>query len=159
MTATAPCNVTTGPITPAQRRALFAIGKARDMSIDDLRDLTPAGSISALTRDEASHLLDRLNAHTDHEHPRRSPRRPRRPKGVYAFASDAQRGKIAALRIDLGWSPEKLHEWLSERHHSDGRPMTRIDSTTDGQAVIELLKIVVTRTQARRRAGNDGEAT
>jgi hypothetical protein len=110
MTATAPCNVTTGPITPAQRRALFAIGKARGLTVDDLRDLTPTGSISALTRDQASHLLDRLNAHTDHEHPRQSPRRPRRPKGVYAFASAAQRRKIEALRIDLDWSPQGLHE-------------------------------------------------
>jgi hypothetical protein len=147
------------PITADQRRALFAIGRARNLDIDDLRALTPTGSISALTSVQASRLLDGLNAGTQYAHPRSSARRPRRPKGVYAFASAAQLRKVEALRIDLEWSPQKLQEWLSQRHHDDGRPMTRIDSTTDGQAVIELLKIVVTRTQARRRAGNNGEAT
>ncbi len=147
---------TSESITPAQRRALFAAGKRRGMDIDALRSLTPRGSISALSRAEAARILTSLNCGTDHEHPRRSPRRPRRPAGVYAFASDAQRRKIQALRIDLGWTPEKFQEWLSERHHGDGRPMTRIDSTTDAQAVIELLKVVLSRTATRRDEDHSG---
>ncbi len=144
------------PMTPAQRRAWFAAGKSRGMDIDGLRSLTPRGSISALSRAEAARILTSLNRGTDHEHPRRSPRRPHRPAGVYAFASDAQRRKIEALRIDLGWTPEKFQEWLSERHHGDGRPMTRIDSTTDAQAVIELLKVVLSRTATRRDGDHSG---
>jgi len=93
----------TEPLSPGQRRALFAVGKRRGLSIDGLRELTPAGSISALTRAQAAGLLDRLNVGTDYEHPRPAQRQPRRPRGVYAIATDAQRRKIEALRIDLGW--------------------------------------------------------
>lgn len=134
------------PMTSAQRRALFAAGRRRGLDIDGLRLLTPHGSISALSRAEAARLLTSLNRGTAHEHPRRSPRRPRRPAGVYAFASDAQHRKIDALRIDLDWTPERLQEWLSGRRHGDGRPMTSIDSSADGVAVIELLKVVLSRT-------------
>ncbi|MBN2563782.1 MAG: hypothetical protein JXQ75_22925, partial [Phycisphaerae bacterium] len=52
---------------------------------------------------------------------------------------------------------DKLQEWLSGRHHADGRPMTRLDSTTDAQAVIELLKVVLTRTH--RPGGGDRSGT
>jgi len=79
-------HATTGePISPAQRRALFAAGSNRGLDIDDLRSLTPAGSISAMTHAEASRLLDHLNAHTKYEHTHRTPRR---PKGVYRIASE-----------------------------------------------------------------------
>jgi len=147
----------TGPMTPGQRRALFAAGRARGLDRDTLRALTPAGSISALSADQARELLQRLNAGTEYAHPKVSecPRGPRRPKGVYAIATAAQRGKIDALRIDLGWTPEGLNSWLSERTHVDGRRMTRVDSTRDANAVIELLKAVVSRT---RRLSPDAQA-
>ena len=149
-TAEQPEHATTGEqITRSQCRALFAAGRRRGLDLDGLRSLTPGGSVSALSRTEAIRLLDSLNRGTAYEHPRRSPRRPRRPRGVFAIASDAQRRKIAALRIELGWTSEKLQEWLSERHHGDGRPMTSIDSSVDGAAVIELLKWVLSRTTAR----------
>ena len=140
------------PITSAQRRALFAAGSARGLDIDGLRSLTPDGSVSRLTRAQAAAILDRLNGGGEHEHPRRSVRRPRRPKGVFAFASEGQRRKIESLRIDLRMSPEELQEWLSQRHHDDGRPMTQLDSTADGVAVIELLKAVVVRSRDGRAA-------
>ncbi len=144
------------PLSAGQRRALFAVGKARGLSIDGLRELTPAGSISALTRAEAASLLDRLNAGTDYEHPRQTERRPRRPKGVFAIVSDAQKRKIKALLIDLGWNPEKLQAWLSKRHHLDGRSMTKIDSTSDARDVIELLKAVLTKQREAHHTENDG---
>lgn len=73
-------------ITPPQRRALFAAARDRGLSIDDVRDMTPTGSISALTRAEASDLLDRINAGTDFdEHRRQRPRGPRRPKSLRIF--------------------------------------------------------------------------
>jgi len=156
MTTTATREVMIGPITSGQRRALFAFGRAHGLTIDDLRAFSPAGSISAMTRAEASRLLDRLNTATEHEHPRRSPRAPRRPAGVYRIATEAQHRKIEALRLDLGWIEEGLREWLSERHHDDGRPMTSIDSTVDGQAVIELLKAVLART--RNQGGGQGHS-
>lgn len=154
------------PITPEQRRALFAAGKARGLDIDDLRALTPAGSISLLTRLQASRLIDRLNAGSESAYPKRRSRAPRRPKGIHAIATPSQRNKIEALRIDLGWTPEHLGKWLSERHHAHGRPMAtlregaytlNIDSTADASAVIELLKAVLAKTE-RARERKDAQA-
>lgn len=147
------------PITAAQRRALFAAARERGLTIDDLRDMTPAGSISALTRGQASDLLDGLNRGTDYAHPRkrRPSSRPRRPKCVYGIATDAQRRKIESLRIQLGWTLEGLQGFLSERHFSDGRVMTRIDSTSDGRDVIELLKGVRDRSRKGSRGGGSND--
>ena len=138
------------PMTPDQRRAIFAAGRAHGLDVDALRGLTPAGSISALTRLQAAGLIDRLNAGQENAYPKRHSRAPRRPKGIYAVCTASQRNKIEALRIDLGWTPEGLAGFLAERHHSDGRPMTSVDSTTDGIAVIELLKGVLEKTLAAR---------
>lgn len=147
------------PITPEQRRALFAAGKARGLDIDDLRAMTPAGSISLLTRLQASRLIDRLNAGSESSYPKRRSRAPRRPKGIHAIATPSQRNKIEALRIDLGWTPGNLGKWLSGRHHVHGRPMAtlregaytlNIDSTADASAVIELLKAVLAKTERAR---------
>ena len=143
------------PITPDQRKALFAAGKARGLDIDDLRQLTPAGSISSLTRLQAAQLIERLNAQGEHPYPKRHSRSPRRPKGVYRLSTASQRNKIEALRINLGWTPEGLQGWLAERHHVDGRPMTKIDSTADAAAVIELLKAVLVKTDRARTRGTD----
>lgn len=143
------------PISAPQRRALFACARRKGMDIDDLRALTPLGSISALTRKEAAALLSRLNTGTAYEHPRRPTRGPRRPKGVYAFMTAAQRRKIRALRIDLDWTADELRAWLSGRHFLDGRPMSSVlyedaaVSTKDGAEVIELLKAVHTRASKR----------
>lgn len=147
----------TEPITAAQRRALFAAGRVRGLTIDDIRGMTPTGSISALTRGQASDLLEGLNRGTEYAHPRKrksSRGRPRRPKGVYAIATEAQHRKIESLRIQLGWTTEGLRGWLSERHYADGRAMTNIDSTNDGRDVIELLKGVLERTEAALQRGD-----
>ncbi len=37
-----------GPLTPAQRSALFAAAGRHGLSLDDVRALTPTGSVSAL---------------------------------------------------------------------------------------------------------------
>jgi len=153
--ALAKSSVLTGGITAAQRAALFAAGAARGLSIDDIRALTPAGSISMLSRAQASDLLDRMNSGTAYAHPRPVRRGPRRPKGVYRVRTPTQLAKIEALRVQLGWTAEGLAGWLSERHYVDGRPMTRIDSSADGVAVIELLKGVLKRTEAAQARANE----
>jgi len=148
------------PLSADQRRAIFAAGKAHGLDIDDLRAMTPAGSISLLTRLQASRLIDRLNAGSENAYPKRRSRTPRRPKGIHAFATPSQLNKIKVLRIDLGWTPERLGEWLSKRHHDHGRPMAtvgggayhlNIDSTADASAVIELLKAVLAKTERARQ--------
>jgi len=147
----------TTPISEAQRKAIFAAGREHGFSIDDLRAMTPAGSISMLNRQQAAELLNRLNRGTAHDHPRKGSRGPRRPAGVYAMCSDAQRRKIVALGIELGWTTEQLQSWLARRHYADRRPMTKIDSSRDGAEVIELLKGVLDRSiAARSRAARPG---
>lgn len=141
-----------GPISAGQRKAIFAAAHARGMSIDDIRDMTPAGSISKLTAAEASRVLDSINAGTQHELPRRKrPRGPRRPKGSIRLATPDQHRFIAALRIELGWTEGELDEFLSKRTFKHGGPMDKIQTTADGIEVIELLKGVRDRQQAADR--------
>ncbi len=141
-----------GPISGPQRRALFAIAKARGLEIDDLRAMTPLDSISKLSRAEAAELLQRLNAGSDYDHPRPAkPREKRRPKGVYRIVTDRQLRFIEAQRVDLGWPREKRVEFLGGRRHADGRTLTSIMSTADANTVIELLKAVYSRPCYRER--------
>lgn len=159
------------PITPAQRRALFAAARQRGLTTDELRDMTPTGSISMLTRADASRLLDRLNKGSRDQGtkgsrsvaPVSNRRRPRRPKGVVSLVTAAQRDKLAALRMELGWTDDHLQAWLAKRHFpepvyvlgTDGRfickhrpgerPLTDMQSAGDAQHVIELLKHVIHR--------------
>jgi hypothetical protein len=151
-----PEQVMPGPITDAQRRAIFAAARAHGLSTDDVRAMTPAGSISKMSAVEACALLERLNSGTDYQRDRRErPRSPRRPKGVHAMVSEPQKRRIASLRIDLGWTHEKLAEFLAKRHYSHGGAMSKMLTTADGSEVIELLKGVQTRHQAARAARED----
>lgn len=112
-----------------------------------------------LTRPQASALLDRLNC--GRAEARRPYRRPERlPAGVYRFVTQAQVRKVEALRIDLGWTVDRLRVFMADRHYADGRPMATadrcpaMDSSADGVEVIELLKSVCRKAdQAARRRG------
>lgn len=148
-------------LTEAQRRAIFRAMNAKGLDIDDIRAMTPARSISALTVPEASELLDKLNAGTAYQRRRGSgdrqssgfvPRRPRRSAMTIAMVSQAQRDLICAIRMEIGWTEAQLADWLSKRHyHYDStRTMDRFDSSADAVAVIELLKQVRDRTLAAR---------
>lgn len=152
------------PMTDGQRRALFAAARAQGMSRDDLRDMTPTGSVKALSRAQATALLERLNGGRRDRQTRQTKRPSRLPPGVFRFVTDAQVRKVDALRIDLGWSVEDLRSFLSERHYADGRPMATpdrcpaMDSSADGVQVIELLKSVsnkADRAAERRRSQAD----
>lgn len=147
------------PITPDQRKALFAAAKVRGMDIDDLRAMTPLGSISALTIRQAAELLDRVNAGTKYERPRR-PRPPRRAKGVYALPTATQRAKIEGIREALGWTKEGLAEFLTGRRYEHGGPMSEMLTSRDARDVIQLLNRVLAGTQtARARRGQRNESS
>jgi hypothetical protein len=148
------------PLTPYQRRALFAAARARGLDHQELRALTPTGSIARLTIRQAAALLDSLNRGTDHERSGR-PRRPRRPRGILAMASGAQLAKIEGLRERLGWTREGLTAFLATRHYDHGDPMTAIVSGRDAQEIILLLSDVADRTDnaKRRRAVADCPAS
>lgn len=134
------------PITAAQRRALFASANQRGLSLDELRAMTPQRSVSQLSAHEAATILQRLNGGSRITASPRRPRRPRRPSNVIALISAEQRALIVAIRMEIGWTDAELHDWLTKRHHPDGRPMNVMHSSSDAVAVIELLKGVRTRT-------------
>ncbi|MFO0971863.1 MAG: hypothetical protein U1A27_00280 [Phycisphaerae bacterium] len=132
---------------PGQRRALFAAGRAHGLDIDELRALTPAGSISALTRQQAADLLTRLNGDRARLAAPPAPRRrPRLAPGCVRTVSDAQRTYIADLRTEIRaryhWTDAELDAWLDRRHYRDtGRPMSRVLDGKDAAAVIRLLQM------------------
>lgn len=136
-------------LSAGQRRALFAAALARGLSIDELRALTPRQSVSALTVREAAALLDALNGRTGGVRGvARKRREPRRPAEVYAVATQAQFAKIEAVRIELGWTRERLADFLAARRYDHGGPMSIILSTRDGRDVLQLLSVVLKRTKA-----------
>lgn len=156
-------------ITPSQNRKLFALAKEQGKSIDELRDMTPAGSISMLTKFQAANLIDALESGKSVDYSKQSrmrcgtgvspvnQKRTRRPKGVIALATDAQRNTIEDLRAALGWSDEGLTEFLAKRHYKGtNRPMTEMLTSGDAVARIELLKAVLekSRNAASRRKEN-----
>lgn len=146
-----------GPISAGQRKAIFAAARSRGLSIDDIRGMTPQGSVSKLTAAEASRVLDAINAGTPHELVRRKrPRSPRRPKGTIRLVTPEQHRLIAALRIELGWTENQLREFLAARTFAHGGKMDKVTTTADGIEAIELLKGVRDRQAAASRKRLDG---
>jgi len=93
-------------ITDAQRRKLFAVAKSRGLDLEAVRDLTPAGSVSMLTRAQAHDLIDRLAG------------RPTAPHQVYADqggASGRQLGLIAHLAAQIGFTDAEFSSWMGKR--------------------------------------------
>lgn len=81
------------PINDGQRKMIFGLGKKLGLDIDDLRAMTPAGSISALTRAQAAKLIDTLTGRPgSHDLAR----------GAQGTASGKQIGLIVHLRDQIG---------------------------------------------------------
>jgi hypothetical protein len=87
-------------ITNEQRRHLFALGRGRGLDLAQLRDLTPTGSVAALSRSEADQLIDRLAVGLQ-------TRRPRPLRGKRATAGQLR------LIADLIQSTAVSSTWLS----------------------------------------------
>ena len=110
-------------ITADQRRLLFALARQRGMGKEDLRAATPAGSVSKLTRAEASALIDRLRGPA-------SPAR-RTPRGTVTMK---QLGMMAHLVKMIGFSSEQLGAWLSKRFG-----VRSIDEISDKQQARKII--------------------
>jgi len=139
------------PITAAQRRALFAAARDKGLSTDDLRAMTPKGSISMLTLPEAADLLGRLNKGTTHDRP--APPRARRPRGVIAMHPGSALLQMDSqlcrdLKIHYQWTEGALSRWLAERTLPSGTPADRPVTARDYQERIQLLKGVLKRARA-----------
>ncbi len=82
------------PLSEAQRRMIFGLGTSKGFDIDDLRSITPAGSISALTRAQAAKLIDTLTG---------KPGSHDVARGAQGTATGKQIGLIAHLRDLIGF--------------------------------------------------------
>jgi hypothetical protein len=135
-------------MTPAQRRAIFQAARARDMTVEDVRMLTPRNTVSDLTVREAGQLLDRLNQGTTYARERaparEAARAPAREKGVFAPIQPAQKILIESIATEVGWSMPQLWAFLEKRHFANdpSRNMKQATSSSDAVAIIELLKRV-----------------
>lgn len=150
---------TSGPSSPKIRSAIVIAGKARGMSLDDIRALTPKGSVSMLTAREAAQLLSRLNSGTAYDKPA-PPRQRRRPNGIVAIPTGWLLSKDSAmcreLRAQYGWSEQQLTDWLTKRTLPSGASAARPATGRDYQERIELIKGVLTR--ARKAAAKKEES-
>jgi hypothetical protein len=93
-----------GGITESQRKLIFALGHSYGLDIDDLRAMTPAGSISMLTQADAGRLIDRLQG---------NPQRSRR--SAQGTATAKQLGLIEQLQAQIGFGETGFGKWLQKR--------------------------------------------
>lgn len=129
-------------ITAAQRRKLFALGTALDLGLDDLRALTPSGSISMLTRTQASELIDRLSGREDGR---------RRAFADQGTASGRQLGLIAHLRDLIGFREAGFGLWLEKRFK-----VGSIEEIDDGALAHRVIGGLTRMYDNRRRASGGG---
>lgn len=130
-----------GTSTPAQRRAIVLAGRRHGLDVDDLRGLTTRGSLRALSFEEASDLLDRLNnGRARRTEPARRPRSRRADPGVVRIITERQRAVIASYRDRLEWSDEHLDGFLKRTF---GLTMRTLARRHDASRVITVLRRVV----------------
>ncbi len=104
-------------ITSGQVRALHAIGRARGLDHEALRDAAGVESLTHLSVTEAARLIERLQtkSHRRDWSPGEPPDRAS-ARGVIRLATERQRNYIAYLFDQLGWDAEKAAGWLQKRH-------------------------------------------
>ena len=133
--------MTDQPISQPQRRKLFAVARERGLTHDDLRAMTPAGSVSALSYHQAAELLTRLCG-KPYRAPERRRRRSRRT-GAIPIATNPQKFYIRILADQLGLSKSQLDAYIRSRHHRNG--LADVIQGKDASDIIEGLKAQVSR--------------
>ncbi|MBB6673001.1 regulatory protein GemA [Cohnella nanjingensis] len=129
-------------ITAEQRRKIFGLQKQHAVDEDDLysvvEQISGGRSISALTKDQAIQVIDRLARLAGEAKPEQRSNR----------ASDAQLSKIQKLEKDMGWStdPSRLQGFLRKVVGVD-RPIWL--TKQQASKVIEALKNMQGRAERR----------
>jgi len=147
--------------SPRQIPYIFNLARQRGMDVDEVRAMTPNGSISKMSTQEASILIDALKRGVPPDYSQRprgyhkrpvATRRPRKRKGVVRYPSTEQAklwcDLVKEIRTMWGWTSAEMGKWLSKRRFKGGGPMNRPISSNDIVEGIEFLKIV--RIKARR---------
>ena len=91
-------------VTEDQRKLIFALGRARGLDLDDLRGMTPSGSVSRLTQREAAELIAALQGGI-------GSRRPPTDAGLIRQLLLIEYLGKTLLRFD----EDKFSEWLRSR--------------------------------------------
>ena len=146
----------TDPITKAQIAKIWA--RAHSLGLDEelLYLLVPRGSISAMTRQEASELIEHLTqlagqrvgpAHQESLEPERAKPAKQDPNAV----TQEQRNFIYFLFGRIGWlhDPVRIRGFLQKFAHANS--VEEIPNRKRASAIIEALKAIYKR---KRRAEN-----
>ena len=161
-------------VTRPQLSKIWTTAKERGLSPDQVRDMTPAGSVGSLTTREASELIDALvrGRAPDYSRCRRSspspsassaplrePRRPRASAGVIRLPSPEaallDSSNISWLaehwrhKDGTHWTELQVLDWLGTRHFKHGGPMNVCRSARDLADRIEFTKGLIMRTKTR----------
>ena len=126
----------TGSITKAQISKIWALARALGLDTEALYLLVPRGSISRLTKAEASVLIEHLSG------------RSAAPLSAATLApSPEQRHFIYFLFGKLGWlqQPARVRGFLTKFFHADS--VESIPTRKKAGAVIEALKAIYKRRQ------------
>ena len=143
-------------ITRAQMAKIWAAAKEMYLDRETLYLLVPRGSMSTLSRAEASDLIERLcgpmpfqrrRSTADAPGPARSVRDHRTP----APATNEQRLYINSLFVKLGWhrQPNRIQGFLRKFAHVDF--VEDLTSRKRAIAIIEALKAMNKRRRPRQR--------
>ena len=105
-------DTTPGSISGAQKRALFAALKRKGMGIDDLRDLV-GGSISKLSKADASRWIAELDGGDLPNPPGEAPQEKRRPQpGNVRLITEANVEQIIGLGTRYFETVTQFEAWL-----------------------------------------------
>lgn len=134
--------------TPGQRQAIVCAGRALGLDLDGIRELTPAGSLRALTFDEAAAVLERLDAERQRRNlpvvKRARRRRAGRPLGK---VTKRQARLIDEHRERIGWTAERLDVFLARTFNLTA---ATLKARRDASRVIAVLGQVLEHKLARR---------
>lgn len=145
-----------GTSTPNQRRAIILAGRRLGMDVDALRAVTTGGSLTALSFEEASSLLDRLN--NGRERPTEPVRRKiarRSAPGVLKMITARQREVIASYQGRLEWTDARLDEFM---RRTFGLTMATLARRHDASRAITVLRKLVEH-HAQKVAASTAEST
>jgi hypothetical protein len=111
-----------GGIIELQRRRIFALARRHGLTLDDVRAMTPAGSVSELTKAQADALIRRLGGVVPGRGSKATP-------GQLTFVRDVARS--------VGFDDASLSAWLSRTFGVDA--IERIPDRDAAAAVITGL--------------------
>lgn len=126
-------------ITRDQRRMIFGLGRKLGFGIDDLRAMTPTGSISVLTRRQAADMIDALSG---------------RPTAGGDDGTDRQRAYARDLAAGANMDQREFARWLHRNY--------RVDSIDDDRLSKHQLSNIINALQRiahKRGFRNESQAT